>query len=135
MDIRVDRTSVCAADDSIMAMGRMLSISTSDDLNSLINTLRQHPDFAMISPTKKLDFEVWHLQVEGQIIATTTANNGQFDVDFIDSRQLHDIFSNSQELYLRRDLQAMKTYQTNLSQQKEKDRIKKAIARNRVKNR
>ena len=135
MDIRVDRTSVCAADDSIMAMGRMLSISTSDDLNSLINTLRQHPDFAMISPTKKLDFEVWHLQVEGQIIATTTANNGQFDVDFIDSRQLHDIFSNSQELYLRRDLQAMKTYQTNLSQQKEKYRIKKAIARNRVKNR
>ena len=133
MDIRVDRTSVCAADDSIMAMGRMISIGASDDLNSLINTLRQHPDFSLIDPTNKHVFEVWHLQVEDQKIATTTVSNGQFDINIIDSRQLIDIFSNSQELYLRRDVQAFKAYQTNLSQQKEKDRIQKAIDRNRAK--
>jgi len=133
MDIRVDRTSVCAADDSIMAMGRMISIGTSDDLNSLIDTLRQHPDFSLIDPTNKHAFEVWHLQVEDQKIATTTVSNGQFDIIIIDSRQLIDIFSNSQELYLRRDVQAIKAYQTQLSQQKEKNRIQKAIDRNRAK--
>ena len=64
MGIRIDRTAVCAADDCIMAMGRILSISDSDDLQSLINISRQHPDFSLIAPISKHDFEVWHLEVE-----------------------------------------------------------------------
>jgi len=133
MDIRVDRTSVCAADDSIMAMGRMISIGASDDLNDLIHALTQHLDFAMICPHDQTKRAIWHLQVEGQTVATTIGNRQKFDINILDARPLHNIFYNSKELYLERDLQAMKAYEAKINQHKESDRIKKAIARNRAK--
>jgi len=135
MDIQVNRTSVCAADDSIMAMGRVFSIDDNDDLNDLIKTLTQHIDFAMICPKDQTKREIWHLQVGGKVIATTTGNIKKFGIEILDAQPLHIIFYKTKELYLKRDLQAMKAYESTKNQHKESDRIKKAIARHRAKGR
>lgn len=131
MNIQVDRTSTCAADDALLATGRVLSINSDDNLTTLINKLKSHPDFALIAPQNKETIEVWHLQVEGQKIATTTAKNAQLNITVLDSRSLDKIFSHTQELYLKRDLNAINTYEYELSQEREKARIQKAINRNR----
>ena len=132
MEIKINRTSLCAADDSLMAMGRYFSINPHENLCDLIEKIKQHSDFSVLFPKNGI-FEIWHLQVQGIKVATVTSINNQIDIAIINQQQLGDIFSTSNSLYLKRDIDAIKTYQFQISKNKEKEKINKSIARNKTK--
>jgi hypothetical protein len=134
ISITVYRTSLGAADDAQVGMGCLFEFEPTMLLSEMVNNILSQEQFTVLRSKTSDWSEVWHFIKEGKVLATSISVDNSFDLKVLSEYSVGNIFSSGDELYIQRDVEAIKQRRVLFESNKAQDKIDKAIGRNRKRN-